>query len=557
MMGGQVPILVLKEGTERETGKTAQKKNIEVAKTIADAVRTTLGPKGMDKMLVDSIGDIVITNDGATILKEIDAAHPTAKMMVEVAKSQDTEVGDGTTTAVVLAGELLKSAEELLDQNVHPTVITNGYHLAAEKALELLPELGIKVDGDEILKEIAITAMTGKNVGDAKEYLADLAVKAVKAVAEEINGKSSVDVDNNVKVEKKQGGGITDTELIDGIVLDKEKVHPRMPKRIENAKIALINTGFEVKKTEISAKIQISDPSQIQAFLDQESEEIKKMVEKVREVGANVVLCQKAIDDLAQHYMAKYGIYAVRRIKKSDMEKLAKATGAKIVTNLDDLSPEDLGYAKIVEERKIGEDNMTFIMGCKNPKSVSILIRGGTEHVVDEVERALHDALKVVSVAMEDGIAVPGGGATEIELAMKLREYAPSVGGREQLAIEKFADSLEIIPRTLAENAGMDAIDIMMKLKAEHQKSNRHAGVNVFDGKIANMIEKKVIEPLRVKKQAIESATEAATMILRIDDVIAAKGGEKEKAQGAPAGAGMMPGGGMGGMGMGGGMPPY
>ena len=549
MLAGQVPILVLKEGTQRETGREAQKKNIEVAKAIADAVRTTLGPKGMDKMLVDSLGDIVITNDGATILKEIDVAHPTAKMMVEVAKSQDTEVGDGTTTAVVLAGELLKSAEELLDQNVHPTVITNGYHLAAEKALELLPELGIKVDSDEILKEIAITAMTGKNVSDAKEYLADLAVKAVKSVAEEVNGKIHVDIDN-IKVEKKQGGGITDTELIDGIVLDKEKVHPRMPKRVENAKIALINTGFEVKKTEISAKIQISDPSQIQAFLDQEAEEIRKMVEKVKEVGANVILCQKAIDDLAQHYMAKYGIYAVRRIKKSDMEKLAKATGAKIVTNLDDLTPEDLGYAEVVEERKIGEDNMTFVTGCKNPKSVSILIRGGTEHVVDEVERALHDALKVVGVAMEDGVAVPGGGATEIELAMKLREYAPSVGGREQLAIEKFADSIEIIPRTLAENAGLDAIDIMMKLKAEHQKGNKYAGVDVFEGKIANMIEKKVIEPLRVKKQALESAKEVATMILRIDDVIAAKGEEKKKGKGPEGMPGEMGG-------MGGGMPPY
>ena len=551
MLGGQVPILVLKEGTQRETGKDAQKKNIEVAKAIADAVRTTLGPKGMDKMLVDSLGDIVITNDGATILKEIDAAHPTAKMMVEVAKSQDTEVGDGTTTAVVLAGELLKNAEELLDQNVHPTVITNGYHLALQKALELLPELGIKVDNDEILKEIAMTAMTGKNVGDAKEYLSELAVKAVKSVAEEVDGKTVVDVDN-IKVEKKQGGGIRDTELIDGIVLDKEKVHPRMPKRIENAKIALINTGFEVKKTEISAKIQINDPSQIQAFLDQEAEEIKKMVEKVKEVGANVVLCQKAIDDLAQHYMAKYGIYAVRRIKKSDMEKLAKATGAKIVTNLEDLSAEDLGYAKVVEERKIGEDNMTFITGCKNPKAVSILIRGGTEHVVDEVERALHDALKVVGVALEDGVAVPGGGATEIELAMKLRDYAPSVGGREQLAIERFADALEIIPRTLAENAGMDAIDVIMKLKADHQNNEKHAGVDVLDGNIADMVEKKVIEPLRVKKQAIESATEVATMILRIDDVIAAKGSEKGKGQGAPEG--MPPGGGMG---MGGGMPPY
>ncbi len=548
MMGGQVPILVLKEGTERETGRTAQKKNIEVAKAIADAVRTTLGPKGMDKMLVDSLGDIVITNDGATILKEIDVAHPAGKMMVEVAKSQDTEVGDGTTSAVVLSGELLKVAEELLDQNVHPTVITNGYRLAVEKALETLPELGIDVNNDELLKEIAMTAMTGKNVGDSKEYLADIAVTAVNSVAEKVGDKYVVDIDN-IKVEKKQGGGIADTELIDGVVLDKEKVHPRMPKRVEEAKVALINSGFEVKKTEIGAKIQINDPSQIQAFLDQEAEEIKKMVDKVKESGATVVFCQKAIDDLAQHYLAKYGIYAVRRVKKSDMEKLAKATGAKIVTNLDDLSPEDLGYAKVVEERKIGDDHMTFVTGCKNPKSVSILIRAGTEHVVDEVDRALHDALKVVAVALEDGVAVPGGGATEIRLAMKLREYAPSVGGREQLAIEKFADALEIIPRTLAENAGLDAIDIMMKLKAEHQKGNHYAGVDVFEGAIGDMVAKKVIEPLRVKKQALESATEVATMILRIDDVIASKGsGDKGPAGGAPGG---MPGG-MGGMG---GMP--
>ena len=545
MMGGQVPILVLKEGTERETGRGAQKKNIEVAKAIADAVRTTLGPKGMDKMLVDSLGDIVITNDGATILKEIDVAHPTAKMMVEVAKVQDTEVGDGTTTAVVLAGELLKRAEELLDQNVHPTIITNGFRLAAEKALELLPELGTKVDSDELLKEIAMTAMTGKNVGEAKEYLAEIAVNAVKAIVSEEDGKKIADIDN-IKVEKKQGGGIKDTELIDGIVLDKEKVHPRMPKVVKDAKIALINTGFEVKKTEISAKIQINDPSQIQAFLDQEQEEIKKMVDKVKEVGANVVFCQKAIDDMAQHYMAKYGIYAVRRVKKSDMEKLAKATGAKIVTNLDDLTSEDLGYAKLVEERKIGEDHMTFVRGCKNPKSVSILVRGGTEHVVDEAERALHDALKVVAVTIEDGYAVAGGGATEIELALKIRDYAPSVGGREQLAIEAFADALEVVPRTLAENAGMDAIDVLMNLKAEHQKGNKYAGVDVLEGKISNMFEKKVIEPLRVKKQAIESATEAATMILRIDDVIAAKKTEPKTPKGGPEGMGGP--GGMGGM---------
>jgi len=543
MLAGQVPVLILKEGTERRTGREAQKNNIQAAKAIADAVRTTLGPKGMDKMLVDSLGDVVITNDGATILKEVDVQHPAAKMMVEAAKAQDSEVGDGTTSVVVLAGELLKQAEELINQNVHPTVISVGYKIASNKAREILEKLAkkIKKDDDEFLKEVAMTAMTGKNVGD-KEYLAELAVKAVKMIMEEVDGKIVADIDN-IKVEKKQGGGIRDTELIEGIVIDKERVHPRMPVVVKNAKIALINRGLEVKKTEITAKVQITSPEQMQQILKEEENEIRRLVEKIKNSGANVVFCQKGIDDLAQHFLAKEGIYAVRRVKKSDMEKLAKATGAKIVTNLDDLSEDDLGYAEVVEERKIGEDKMTFVMGCKNPKAVSILIRGGTEHVVAEVERALHDALKVVAVTLEDGCVVPGGGATEIEVALQLKKFAPSVGGREQLAIEKFAEALEIIPRSLAENAGLDAIDTVLELKAYHEKGKKTYGLDVFEGKVADMAKKKVWEPLRVKVHAIEGATEVANMILRIDDVIAAKPKttEKEKGKGGPGG---MPGGG-------------
>ncbi len=551
MMTGQVPILVLKEGTERETGRSAQKDNIAAAKAIADAVRTTLGPKGMDKMLVDSLGDIVITNDGATILKEIDVQNPTAKMIVEVAKAQDQEVGDGTTTSVILAGELLKQAEVLLDQNIHPTIITNGYRLASQKAIELLPQIAKKVSKDdvEILKQIAMTAMTGKNIGYDREYFADLAVKAVLSVVEEANGKYKVDVDN-IKVEKKIGGGVRDTQLIDGIVLDKEKVHPRMPKVVKGAKIALLNAGLEVKKTEISAKIQIDDPSKIHAFLDEEEKQLRDMVEKIKAAGANVVFAQKGIDDLAQHYLAKYEIYGARRIKKSDMEKLAKATGGKIITNLDDLKPEDLGQAEIVEEVKIGNDYMTFVRGCKDAKAVSILIRGGTEHVIAEVERALHDALKVVGVTIEDGMIVPGGGAAETELALRIRDYAHTVGGREQLAVESFANAIEIIPRTLAENAGMDAISILMKLKSEHEKNNKSYGVDVMNNKIEDMFRIGVVEPVRVKRQAIESAMEVATMILRIDDIIAAK--KKSETQPGQQ-QGQQPG--MGGMGGMGGMP--
>ncbi len=545
MLSGQIPILVLKEGTSRETGKDAQRNNIEAAKAIADTVKTTLGPKGMDKMLVDSLGDITISNDGATIMKQMDVDHPAAKMIVEIAKSQDQEVGDGTTSAVVLAGELLKQAEVLLDQNVHPTVISNGYKLASTKAMEVIDKVAKKNVTDAELKNIAKTAMTGKNVGGVADYLADIAVRAVKAIAEKRDGKTVVDVDN-ILVQKKFGGGITDTQLIEGVVIDKEKVHPRMPVIVKNAKIALLDSGLEIKKTEIDAKVQITDPSKIQAFLDQEEETLRSMVQKIKSAGANVVLSQKGIDDLAQHFLAKEGIYGVRRVKKSDMEKMARATGAKIITNLDDLSANDLGFAEVVEEKKIGDDRMTFITGCKYPKSVSILIRGGTQHTIDEVERALHDALKVVGVTLEDGAVVPGGGAIEAEISKELRKFAPTVGGREQLAIEAFAAAVEVIPRTLAENAGMDAIDTLLQIRAEHENGKVNIGVDALEGVVGDVFKKNVIEPTRVKRHALESATEVATMLLRIDDVIAAK---KSKPEERKEGQGGMPGGE-------GGMPP-
>ena len=544
MLSGQIPILVLKEGTTRETGKDAQRNNIEAAKAIADTVKTTLGPKGMDKMLVDSLGDITISNDGATIMKQMDVDHPAAKMIVEIAKSQDQEVGDGTTSAVVLAGELLKQAEVLLDQNVHPTVISNGYKIASSKAMEIIEKVAKKGITDEELKNIAKTAMTGKNVGGVADYLAEIAVKAVKYIAEKRDGKTVVDVDN-ILVQKKFGGGITDTQLIEGVVIDKEKVHPRMPVVVKNAKIALLDSGLEIKKTEIDAKVQITDPSKIQAFLDQEEETLREMVQKIKKAGANVVFSQKGIDDLAQHFLSKEGIYGVRRVKKSDMEKLARATGGKIITNLDDLSPADLGYAEQVEEKKIGDDRMTFITGCKYPKSVSILIRGGTQHTIDEVDRALHDALKVVGVTLEDGTLVPGGGAIEAEIAKELRKFAPTIGGREQLAIEAFANAIEVIPRTLAENAGMDPIDTLLQIRSEHEKGHLNIGVDAINGVVGDVYSKNVIEPARVKKHAIESATEVATMLLRIDDVIAAKKSKpeekKEGGQGGPGGEGGMP----------------
>ncbi len=531
MMAGQ-PILILKEGTRRETGREAMRNNIAAARAIADAVRSTLGPRGMDKMLVDSLGDVVITNDGVTILKEIDVEHPAAKMMVEVAKTQDGEVGDGTTTAVVLAGELLKNAEELLEQNVHPTVIASGYRHAAEKAKEILEEIStpLSIDDEVTLKKIASTALSSKSASMAKELLSEIAVKAVKKVAEEIDGRMYVDMDS-IQIVKKQGGAIDDTELIDGIIIDKEKVHPGMPSRVKDAKIALINMALEVKKPEIDANIQIKDPTMVRAFLEEEEKLLRDMVEKIKASGANVVFCQKGIDDMAQHFLAKEGIYAVRRVKKSDMEKLSKATGAKIITNLDDLSGEELGHAELVEQRKIGEDNMTFVIGCENPKAVSILIRGGTEHVVDEIERSLKDALHVVAKAIEDGRIVTGGGSSAVEIALRLRDYAASVGGREQLAIEAFADALEVVPRTLAENAGHDPIDMLIELRKAHKDGKVHAGINVYEGKVADMMELGVVEPIRVGKQAIDSATDAAIMILRIDDVIAAKGESKKGAE--------------------------
>ncbi|AEA47574.1 thermosome subunit beta [Archaeoglobus veneficus] len=527
------PVLILKEGTQRTVGRDAQRLNIMAARVIAEAVRTTLGPKGMDKMLVDSLGDVVITNDGVTILKEMDVEHPAAKMIIEVAKTQEDEVGDGTTTAVVLAGELLKRAEELLDQDIHPSIIARGYRLAAEKAMEILDEIAMSIDvnDDETLKKVAATAITGKHAEYAVEHLSGVVVDAVKKVAEKTDSGYKVD-DDAIKLEKKQGGGVEDTELIDGIVIDKEVVHPGMPKRIKNAKIAVLKAALEVKETETDAEIRITDPEMLQKFIEQEERMIKDMVDALVNAGANVVFCQKGIDDLAQYYLAKAGVLAVRRIKQSDIEKLAKATGAKILTDLRDIKPEDLGEAELVEERKVGDEKMVFVTGCKNPKAVTILIRGGTEHIVDEVERSLTDSIKVVKAALESGKVVAGGGAPEIEISLKLKQWAPTLGGREQLSAEAFATALEIIPRSLAENAGLDPIDILVELKKAHEDGNVYAGVNVFSGKVENMKELGVLEPLRVKKQAISSATEVAIMILRIDDVIAAKGIESEKEKG-------------------------
>ncbi len=540
MMGGQTPILILKEGTTREKGKGAHSNNIAAAKAIADAIRSTLGPRGMDKMLVDSMGDVVITNDGVTILKEIDVEHPAAKMLVEVAKTQDAECGDGTTTSVILAGELLKKSEELIDANVHPTVITGGFRMAADKAIDVLEKLSLKVSikDTEKLKQIATTSLRSKIADAANELLADIAVRAIVSVAEKRGDHYVVDVEN-VQVVKKQGGSLEDTELIEGVILDKEPVHSSMPQFVKGPRIALVDSSLEIKKTEVEAKIQIRDPSQLKAFLDEEEATLKAMVDTVKASGANVVFCQKGIDDLAQHYLAKSGVYAVRRVKKSDMEKLAKATGGKVVSSLKDLNKDVLGDAGTVELRQIGEDKMTFVTGCKQATAVSILLRGGTEHVVDELERSLHDALSVVGVAIEDGKLNAGGGASAIELALQLRDYASTVGGREQMAIDAFADALEVVPKTLAENAGLDPINSILDLRKAHKAGQRYAGLNIINGKVVNMVQQNVIEPLRVGTQAIQSATEAAVMILRIDDVIASKG--------SSPGGGMPGGGGMGG----------
>jgi thermosome len=542
---GGVPVLVLREGSNRSRGREAQHGNITAAKVVAESVRSALGPKGMDKMLVDSFGDVTITSDGRTILDEMDVQHPAAKMLVEVAKAQDNEAGDGTTSAVIIAGELLNKAEELIDKNIHPTIIIDGYKKAAEKALETLEKIAIPVDlkTHEYLKKAAMTSMASKLVAEYKEYLADIAVKAMLEVAEKDGNTYKVDVED-VKVEKKNGESLRDTSLIKGIVLDKEVVQSGMPKRIEKAKIALLDTSLEIEKTEFDAKINIESPDQIEAFLKQEETMLRNMADKIIAAGANVVICQKGIDEMVQHFLARKGIIAIRRAKKSDMEKLAKATGAKIVTKLDDIKSADLGYAALVEERKIGDDKMTFIEGCKHPLAVTILIRGGTQRMTAEAERSIHDALCVIRDIIQEPKVVAGGSAPELEMAGVLKKYAETLPGREQLAVKAFAEALEAIAITLTENAGLDPIDILSELRSRHEKGETWAGIEVLSGKVQDMSKVGVFEPITVKKQIIKSATEAATMILKIDDVIAAG---KMKAPPMPPGGGA-PGGGYPGM---------
>jgi len=544
-----VPVLILREGTERAKGKDARQNNIMAVRALADAVRTSLGPRGMDKMLVDSLGDVTITNDGATILNEIEVQHPAAKMLVQVAKAQDAETGDGTTTAVVLCGELLKYAQELVEKGVHPTVVISGYRKAVEKTDEILDAMAIPctMEDREKLLQVCRTSMGSKLISQSKDFLAPIAVDAILQIAEKTDKGVTADIDH-VTVEKKQGGSILDTLFVRGVIVDKEVVHSEMPTRITDAKIALVNAAMEIEKTEMDAEIRISDPTQMKAFLDEETRMLKKIAERIKAAGANVVFCQKGIDDKVQHYLAKERIIGVRRIKKSDMEALARATGGRIVSSIDHLSKEDIGECGLVEERKIGEDKMVFVEKCKNPKSVAVLIRGGTERVVDEAERGFHDAICVVRDAIEDGKIVPGGGAPEIEVASKLREYATSLKGREQIAVNKFADAMEAIPKALAENAGHDPIDILVALRAEHGAGKTSMGVDVFEGKTKDMLKLGVLEPLRVKTHALRSATEAAGLILRIDDVIAAKRSAAPPGPGGPGGPG-----GMGGMG---GMPP-
>jgi len=543
---GGVPVLVLKEGSDRSRGREALHRNITAVKVVAESVRSALGPKGMDKMLVDSFGDVTITSDGRTILDEMDIQHPAAKMLVEVAKAQDNEAGDGTTSVVIIAGELLSRAEELIEKGVHPTIIIDGYRKAAEKALETLEKIGIKVDPNSpvYLKKVAMTSMGSKIVADYKEQLADLAVKAMMGVAEKDGENWKVDVDD-VKVEKKTGESLAATSLISGIVLDKEVVHSGMPKRMERAKIALLDTSLENEKTEIDAKLNIETPDQIEAFLNEEEVMLKNMTEKITKAGANVVICQKGIDDLVQHFLARKGVIAIRRAKKSDMEKLAKATGGTIITKLDEIKAEDLGHAALVEERRIGDDKMTFVEGCKNPHAVTILIRGGTERLIAEAERSLHDALCVIRDIIQEPLVVAGGGAPEIEMARTLRKYAETFPGKEQLAIRVFAESLESVPNTLAENAGLQPIDVLSELRSKHDAGETWAGIEVREGKVRDMSKVGIFEPLAVKKQIIKSAHEAASMILKIDDIIAA--GKMKTPPGGPPGGGM-PGGGYPGM---------
>ena len=536
---GGVPVLILKEGATQTKGKDAQKNNITAAKLIAEVVRSSLGPRGMDKMLVDSLGDVTVTNDGATILKEIDVQHPAAKMMVEVAKSVDNEVGDGTTSAVVLAGALIEKAEQLISKDVHPTIIVDGYRKSATKVIEILNNMAQKVSNNdrEQLIKIAKTSMQTKLVSKDSEALSELVVNAILQVSDQSDSGFKVDIDD-VKVEKKAGGSLRDTRMIKGIVLDKEVVHGGMPKRIERGKIALINSALEIEKTEFDAKINISSPDQMKMFLEEENKMLKGMVDKIIAVGANVVVCQKGIDDIAQHYLAKANILTVRRVKESDMTKLSRATGASIVTTIEDLTAKDLGFADVVEERKVETDKWVFIEGCKHPKSVTILIRGGSQRVVDEADRSIHDALMVTKDVIEKPLIVAGGGAPEAYAASKIRDWVSTLTGREQLAAEKYAESLEIIPLTLAQNAGMDPIDAMTDLRAKQSKGSKWTGIDVRSAKIADISKLEILEPLSVKEQIIKSATEAACMILRIDDVIASS-----KSAGGPPGGGMPPGG--------------
>ena len=529
------PVLVLKESALQEKGRDAQKNNIAAAKLVADLVKSSLGPRGLDKMLVDSLGDVTITNDGATILKEIDAQHPTAKMMVEISKTIDTEVGDGTTSSVIFAGTLLAKAEELLSKDVHSSVIIDGFQAASEKSLEILDEISRKVQSNdkETLLKIAATSMESKLISEDSDILSKIVVDAILKITETKKEKSTVDLDN-IKVEKKAGGSITDTTLVKGIVLDKEIVHSGMPKKIQKAKIALINTALEIEKTEMSAEIRINDPTQMQMFLEEENRMLKTMVDKLHTVGANVVICQKGIDDMAQHFLAKHGILSVSRVKASDMTKLAKATGGRITTNLDDISEKDLGTSELVHQKKVESDKWVFVEGCRNPQSVTLLIRGGSQRVVDEVDRSIHDALMVVKDVIERPAIVAGGGAPEALLAAFLKDWSESFDGRQQLAIKKFAEALEIIPLTIAENAGMDPIDTMVTLRAKQSEGKKWSGINAKDGKVGDMLSLNIVEPVVVKEQIIKSATEAASMILRIDDVIAISG--------APGGAGGPPG---------------
>jgi len=529
------PVLVLKESALQEKGRDAQKNNIAAAKLVADLVKSSLGPRGLDKMLVDSLGDVTITNDGATILKEIDAQHPTAKMMVEISKTIDTEVGDGTTSSVIFAGTLLAKAEELLSKDVHSSVIIDGFQAASEKSLEILDEISKKVQSNdkETLLKIAATSMESKLISEDSDILSKIVVDAILKITETKKEKSTVDLDN-IKVEKKAGGSITDTTLVKGIVLDKEIVHSGMPTKIQKAKIALINTALEIEKTEMSAEIRINDPTQMQMFLEEENRMLKTMVDKLHTVGANVVICQKGIDDMAQHFLAKHGILSVRRVKESDMTKLAKATGGRITSNLDDISEKDLGTSELVHQKKVESDKWVFVEGCRNPQSVTLLIRGGSQRVVDEVDRSIHDALMVVKDVIERPAIVAGGGAPEALLAAFLKDWSESFDGRQQLAIKKFAEALEIIPLTIAENAGMDPIDTMVTLRAKQSEGKKWSGINAKDGKVGDMLSLNIVEPVVVKEQIIKSATEAASMILRIDDVIAISG--------APGGAGGPPG---------------